>query len=157
MKRLDLNKNVFNKEDFLKTIDTSFTQLVPPTPVEIPVMNVDEFFAEYDRLFYEIPKDGATNSHLYLVETSAEYIGWNNINAEIQALLDEIASLRQEILVLNEEKLDLQLELASTNTQNLEAREIVVNQPLQTLRVENLPTVAVAERSVNTNSSFAQG
>ena len=29
--RIDLNKNVFNKEDFLKTVDTSFKQLVPPT------------------------------------------------------------------------------------------------------------------------------
>ena len=119
MSRIKLNKNVFNKADFLKTVNTSFTQLVPPIPVEIPVMNVDEFFAEYDRLFYEIPKDGATNSHLYLVETSAEYIGWNNINAEIQALLDEIASLRQELLDLNNDKLDLQIKLASVNTQNL--------------------------------------
>jgi len=119
MSRINLNKNVFNKADFLKTVDTSFTQLVPPTPVEIPVMNVDEFFAEYDRLFYEIPKEGATNSHLYLVETSGEYINYEKINAEIQALLDEIASLRQELLDLNNDKLDLQLELATVNTQNL--------------------------------------
>ena len=119
MSRINLNKNVFNKADFLKTVDTSFTQLVPPTPVEIPVMNVDEFFAEYDRLFYEIPKLGATNSHTYLVETSGEYINYEKINAEIQALLDEIASLRQELLDLNNDKLDLQLELATVNTQNL--------------------------------------
>ena len=119
MSRINLNKNVFNKADFLKTVDTSFTQLVPPTPVEIPVMNVDEFFAEYDRLFYEIPKEGATNSHTYLVETSGEYINYEKINAEIQALLDEIASLRQELLDLNNDKLDLQLELATANTQNL--------------------------------------
>jgi len=131
MKRLDLNKNVFNKEDFLKTVDTSFTQLIPPTPVEVPAMNVDEFFAEYDRLFYEIPKEGDTNSHTYLVETSGEYINYDKINAEIQALLDEIASLRQEILGLNEEKLDLQLELANTNTQNLEARQIIVKEPIK--------------------------
>ena len=119
MSRINLNKNVFNKADFLKTVDTSFTQLVPPTPVEVPVMNVDEFFAEYDRLFYEIPKEGATNSHTYLVETSGEYINYEKINAEIQALLDEIASLRQELLDLNNDKLDLQLELATVNTQNL--------------------------------------
>ena len=119
MSKINLNKNVFNKTDFLKTVDTSFTQLVPPTPVEIPVMNVDEFFAEYDRLFYEIPKEGATNSHTYLVETSGEYINYEKINAEIQALLDEIASLRQELLDLNNDKLDLQLELATVNTQNL--------------------------------------
>ena len=119
MSKINLNKNVFNKEDFLKTVNTSFTQLVPPTPIEVPAMNVDEFFAEYDRLFYEIPKEGATNSHTYLVETSGEYVNYEKINAEIQALLDEISSLRQEILTLNEEKLDLQLELAETNTQNL--------------------------------------
>ena len=121
MSRINLNKNVFNKPDFLKTVDTSFTQLVPPTPVEVPVMNVDEFFAEYDRLFYEIPKEGATNSHTYLVETSGEYVNYEKINAEIQALLDEIASLRGELLTLNNEKLDLQIELANVNTQNLNA------------------------------------
>ena len=136
MDRINLNKNVFNKEDFLKTVNTSFTQLKPPTPVEVPAMNVDEFFAEYDRLFYEIPKEGATNSHTYLVETSGEYINYDKINAEIQALLDEIASLRQEILTLNEEKLDLQLELANTNTQNLKARQIIVQDPLATLKGE---------------------
>ena len=136
MDRINLNKNVFNKEDFLKTVNTSFTQLIPPTPVEVPAMNVDEFFAEYDRLFYEIPKEGATNSHTYLVETSGEYINYDKINAEIQALLDEIASLRQEILTLNEEKLDLQLELANTNTQNLKARQIIVQDPLATLKGE---------------------
>ena len=136
MSRINLNKNVFNKEDFLKTVNTSFTQLIPPTPVEVPAMNVDEFFAEYDRLFYEIPKEGATNSHTYLVETSGEYINYDKINAEIQALLDEIASLRQEILTLNEEKLDLQLELANTNTQNLKARQIIVQDPLATLKGE---------------------
>ena len=134
MSKINLNKNVFNKEDFLKTVNTSFTQLVPPTPIEVPAMNVDEFFAEYDRLFYEIPKEGATNSHTYLIETSSEYVNYEKINAEIQALLDEIASLRQEILVLNEEKLDLQLELANTNTQNLEARQIVVQEPIARLK-----------------------
>ena len=119
MSKINLNKNVFNKEDFLKTVDTSFTQLIPPTPVEVPAMNVDEFFAEYERLFYEIPKEGATNSHTYLVETSGEYVNYERINAEIQALLDEIASLRQQLLEVNNEKLDLQLELSSLNTQNL--------------------------------------
>jgi hypothetical protein len=119
MSRINLNKNVFNKEDFLKTVNISFTQLVPPTPVEIPAMNVDEFFGEYNRLFYDIPEYGETNTHEYLVKTSGEYIGWNNINAEIQALLDEIAQLRQELLDVNQEKLDLQLELATKETQNL--------------------------------------
>tara|TARA_R110000803_G_scaffold195_4_gene724 strand:- start:175 stop:588 length:414 start_codon:yes stop_codon:yes gene_type:complete len=119
MSRINLNKNVFNKSDFLKTINTSFTQLVPPTPVEVPVMNVDEFFTEYDRLFYEIPKEGATNSHTYLVETSGEYINYERINAEIQALLDEIASLRQELLDLNNENFNLQLDLSNESPQSL--------------------------------------
>ena len=116
-----LNKQVFGKISYPKVIDTEFRQLVKPEDVAIieDPITVAEFFAEYDRLFYEIPKEGATNSHTYLVETSGEYVNYEKINAEIQALLDEIASLRQEILTLNEEKLDLQLELAETNTQNL--------------------------------------
>ena len=103
MSRINLNKNVFNKPDFLKTVDTSFTQLVPPTPVEVPVMNTDEFFAEYDRLFYEIPQRGSFGSHEELVNRSAGYIGVVGQSEEIQALLDEINDLRTQLITSQQE------------------------------------------------------
>ena len=108
MSRINLNKNVFNKEDFLKTVNISFTQLVPPTPVEIPAMNVDEFFGEYNRLFYDIPETGDINSHEYLINQSSEYINFEENSAEIQALQAEIAQLREELLNTQQQLIECQ-------------------------------------------------
>jgi len=110
--RINLNKNVFKKEDFLKTVDTSFKQLVPPPTDVVPAFTVEDFFIQYENLFYEIPKEGETNSHQYLVQRSGEYIAFDQTNEEIQALLEEIASLRQENLDFQQQIFDLQLEAA---------------------------------------------
>jgi hypothetical protein len=98
---INLNRNVFDKNAFRNTVDTSFTQLVStpdPTFFDINLATVEDFFTLYDRLFYEIPKEGEISSHEYMVKKSGEYINYQQIDDTIQALLDEIASLRQEIL-----------------------------------------------------------
>jgi len=124
--RINLNKNVFNKEDFLKTVDTSFKQLVPPTPEEVPVFTVDDFFIEYEKLFFEIPKEGETNSHQYLAQSSGEYANFDLVNEEIQALLDEIAQLRQDNLDLQQQVFDLQLDSAQPSTPGSSARSNIL-------------------------------
>jgi hypothetical protein len=69
---------------------------------------VDEFFSDYDQLFFDIPKFGETNSHEYLIKTSQEYIGLSNVvNDEIQALINEITELRQENLELQQQLLSV--------------------------------------------------
>ena len=105
--RINLNKNVFNKQDFLNTVNTSFTQLVPPTASFAPTFTVDDFFVQYENLFFQIPKEGDINSHQYLVERSGTYIEFNRVNEEIQALLEEISQLRQENLELNQALADI--------------------------------------------------
>lgn len=105
--RINLNKQVFDKRQYQKVINTSFTQLsVPSTSSAIP--SVDEFFNYYDQLFYQIPKFGQTNSHEYLIQTSQAYIGSTLQNEEIQALIAEITDLRSENLNLNQQIFDLQ-------------------------------------------------
>ena len=111
--RVNLNKNVFKKEDFLKTVDTSFKQLVPPPTEVVPAFTVDDFFVEYENLFFDIPKEGETNSHQYLAQRSGEYIAFDQVNEEIQALLEEIATLRQENLDLQQQLFDLQIQQAT--------------------------------------------
>ena len=59
--RINLNKNVFNKQDFLNTVNTSFTQLVLPTASAVPTFTVDDFFVQYENLFFQIPKEGDIN------------------------------------------------------------------------------------------------
>ena len=70
--RLDLRKEVFNKAQYVKTIDTKFSELgivsVPET-LEASI-TVDQFYTLYNQLFYDIPALGDTNSHQYLVRTS---------------------------------------------------------------------------------------
>jgi len=102
--KITLSKNVYSKTQFEKTVDTSFSQLVPTTP-ETPITNiptVDEFFTYYRELFFTIPKEGETNSHQYLVNTSGEYIGDTGTSAEIEVLLEEINNLRAQVLTQQE-------------------------------------------------------
>jgi hypothetical protein len=123
--RVDLNKNVFNKADFLKTVDASFKQLVPPPIEEAPVFTVDDFFVEYENLFFEIPKEGETNSHQYLVERSGEYINFQLENEAIQELLDEIASLRRENVELQTQIFELQTELYTPSREVKNAKKLL--------------------------------
>jgi len=108
MANYPLNKTVFNKEAYLNTVDTSFAQVsTPPPPLE-DTITVSEFFDLYDAIFYDIPTNGATNSHEYLVKTSGEYINFEQTDEDIQALLDEITALRQENLELVQQITNLQ-------------------------------------------------
>jgi hypothetical protein len=109
MEQVNLNKNVFAKDQYEKVIDTSFTQLVQPAATSLvvpPSISVAEFFTNYQTLFFEIPKYGATNSHEYLIKTSQAYAGDFNNDDTIQALTEEVTSLRQENLTLQQQILN---------------------------------------------------
>lgn len=113
MAEINLNKKVYARNQYEKVINTKFSQLATSpsltTPVTTPTITVDEFFQNYQQIFFQIPKLGATNSHEYLVKTSSEYIGATKINDELQALIDEINLLQQQNLELNQQIIDLQL------------------------------------------------
>ena len=98
--RVDLIKKVYSKTEYPKIIDTKFSQLgVVSVPNQIEAtFTVEEFFEKYNELFYEIPAFGETNSHEYLIKTSAEYINFDQDNEIIEALQKEIAQLRQDLL-----------------------------------------------------------
>jgi len=97
---LKFSKDVFDKRQYEKTIDTSFTQLgVKPIQEQINEQpSIQEFFDMYNQLFYEINELGPTNSHEYLIKTSSEYIAFDENNEVIEALQNEIAQLREELL-----------------------------------------------------------
>ncbi len=96
---IQIQKQVFNKNTYPKVIDTQFKQLVEPsTEEEITTFTLDDFFELYEQLFYQIPKEGEINSHQYILEREAEYLGVNLNQDDIQALLDEITNLRQQVL-----------------------------------------------------------
>ena len=103
-----LTKQVFGKVSYPKIVDTEFRQLVKPEEVEIieEPITVAEFFAEYDRLFFEIPQQGAS-SHDELVKRSSTYIGATGQSEQIQGLLDEINELRAQLLSAQQEIVNL--------------------------------------------------
>ena len=103
MANVDLVKQIYGLNTYTKAIDTRFTELIPPPVVDTETaISVDDFFRYYDQLFFDIPVDGDINSHVYLVERSQQYIGGSVIDAEKQALIEEINSLRQQLLDLNQ-------------------------------------------------------
>ena len=109
-----LDRQVFVKEDFYKTINTDFSQLIETQPqivFDINLASIDDFFELYSKFFFEIPKNGIINSHEYLVKESGDYIGYSQNSEEIQALLNEIDTLRQENLELLNTINDLSEEL----------------------------------------------
>jgi hypothetical protein len=111
METVNLNRQVFNKQKFNDTVDTTFSELgvqqQDPSFFDLNLATVDDFFILYNRLFFEIPKEGAINSHTFLIKESGGYVGAQQVNEEIQALLQEIADLREENLALRVENTKL--------------------------------------------------
>jgi len=101
---LILNREVFNKQAFNNTVDTSFSELdqLPPdlSFFDPNLATVNDFFNVYQNLFFEIPKFGPTNSHEYLVVESTAYTNFIENQEQIDALLEEITDLREENLQL---------------------------------------------------------
>lgn len=96
---VNIDKIVFDKVDYPKVIDTSFSQLINSTPISTSVpLTTDDFFDLYNTLFFEIPIEGETDSHKYLIKRSTEYVGETQNTEEIDLLLDEINQLRLELL-----------------------------------------------------------
>jgi hypothetical protein len=115
--KIDLVKNVYQKVNYPRIIDTKFSELgtVSVTDQIDATPTTNEFFDLYNSLFYEIPSYGDINSHQYLIETSAEYIDFTPNQEEITALRAEITDLRRQLLeaqvataeALSGEKFDL--------------------------------------------------
>jgi hypothetical protein len=104
---LNLSRQVYSTSTYTRVVDTQFRELVAPTePVEEPV-TIDRFFELYDELFFQIPVTGEENSHEYLVKRSSEYIGGEVLTDNEKALIDEINSLRQQLLEANKNIIDI--------------------------------------------------
>ena len=89
MVNVKTQKLIYSNE-ITKVTNTTFDVYTPPVdniPVET-IPTVDEFFNDYDVLFYEIPKTGE-DSHETLINRSSEYIGLN-----LQSLYNQLKELQ---------------------------------------------------------------
>jgi hypothetical protein len=114
---VNLNKQVYDKRQYTKAIDTSFKQLGVQTIQEQidQQPTVDDFFNMYNELFYQIPELGITNSHEYLIKKSSEYIAFDANQDEIIALQNEIAQLRIDLLDAQKQVIELQTGITIPN------------------------------------------
>lgn len=98
--KVELKKEQFSKTSYNKVIDTNFRSLgVVKYEDDIKkTMSVEEFFVQYNQLFYDIPIEGESNSHKYLISKSGDYSDFNNNSEIIEALQKEISNLRVENL-----------------------------------------------------------
>ena len=158
---INLNKEVFNKRAYLKTIDTSFKELGIKTIQEQvdEQPTVQEFFDMYNTLFYNINEFGPTNSHEFLIKTSQEYIGFEEENEIVELLQAEIASLREQLLNSQKQLADFaqQLNIPEVEIPEIEIPEIKEPEPPkvevpQTPQKEDPPTNT--QRVVNDFKKF---
>ena len=116
---IKFSKQVYNKGQYTKVINTSFTQLGVQS-IQETINNqptTDQFFSMYNDLFYDIPELGETNSHEFLIKTSSEYIGFEANQEEIDALQAEIAQLRTDLLDSQKQVIALQTGTTLANPQ----------------------------------------
>lgn len=88
---ISTKKTIYSK-DINKVVNTGFNIAVNANSTETvtTVPTVNEFFENYDILFYEIPLTGS-NSHTTLVERSSEYLG-----LDLNLLLEQLNFLQQQ-------------------------------------------------------------
>ena len=107
---VNLIKEVYSRNTFTRVVDTSFSELYTPVTASIAPsqqITVDEFFDLYNELFFDIPATGEINSHEYLVARSTEYLGGGVLTDNEKAYIEEINSLRQQLLEANANFLSL--------------------------------------------------
>lgn len=97
MSQIKIEKQVYDKNSYGKVIDTEFRQFGKQIETPIP-FTLEDFFKLYNGLFYQIPKEGDIESHMFILKKEADYLGISIENIDVQDLLDEITLLRQEVL-----------------------------------------------------------
>ena len=109
---VEFEKRVYQKQPFNEVVDRQFHEF-GQQPTE-SVKTVDQFFVDYENLFYQIPVEGSINSHEYLIKKSSELYRINTSTEDIQPLLDEITLLRSQSVVDQQTIIDLRTQLATT-------------------------------------------
>lgn len=106
---VEFEKKVYSKQDFQRVVDRSFREF-GQVPTE-SVKTVDQFFRDYEELYYKIPATGSVNSHQFLVDRSSQLYKADQEFIDIQPLIDEINALKQQNVEYQQQIVKLQLQL----------------------------------------------
>ena len=96
---INLQKKVYGKKSFDDKINRSFDEFMSKSKD----ISMEEFFAYYNQMFYEIPKDGS-NSHKAIIDQSTDYIGdfMDSRDTEIVELVNQVVELEQKLAAAEE-------------------------------------------------------
>jgi hypothetical protein len=106
---VSLKREAFNRKQFDDTVNTEFTELGQSNIerdlsfFDPSLATVSDFFTIYQSLFYQIPKEGEINSHIFLINESTNYTQYEAQREEIDALQEEIDALRAQNVQLVED------------------------------------------------------
>ena len=118
-KNIKLKASVFEKNQYKNNIDTTFSQLTSSltTTTTTSSLSIPEFFDKYNTLFFDIPRSGSSNisvlpsgSHALIASSSLNplSLNFNPVNdPTIQDLLQQVNDIREEILSLNLQILEI--------------------------------------------------
>jgi predicted component of type VI protein secretion system len=99
MSKIPIEKIIFDKDAFDRVINRQFTQLPPANNTGIqetasPTFTIDDFLALFNSLYDFIPDDVLRA----MLERIAATLNVQIDDTDIQALLEEITSLRQQLI-----------------------------------------------------------
>jgi hypothetical protein len=103
---VNIKKTIYNNDNFKEIVNTSFTQLIPApssTDTGSGLLSVQDFFQQYETLFFSIPLTGSINSHEYLAERSLNELGisLDSLYNELEGLRQENVSLKNQVITLS--------------------------------------------------------
>jgi hypothetical protein len=107
---VNLQKTIPNKDKIDNLIDREFKFFINSSTVE-QVVTIEPFFQMYEDLYFQIPAEGETNSHEYLIRRSSEIFQLGQDITNLQPLLDEIGDLRVQLLEASNRIFDLENQL----------------------------------------------
>ena len=108
---IGFESRAYNRGEADSVLNRTFSQFGQQE--EISEKTVEQFFVDYEDLFYQIPVEGEINSHEYLIRKSSELYKLDTAAEDIQPLLDEITLLRSQSAVDQQTILDLRMQLAT--------------------------------------------
>ena len=111
--QVKVQKIIYSLQEFNNQVNTSFSQLAKPI-IEKPIAldkTIDEFFNDYNTLFYDIPLSGSDESHLGLATRSLDYLGISleDLQTEISNLREENIDLKNQILISSQINIGTQI------------------------------------------------
>lgn len=109
VRNIEFNSTVYERAKTSLVMDRSFKEFGQKK--DESEKTVEQFFIDYEDLFFQIPIEGNINSHQYLIEKSSQLYKVESTLQDIQPLIDEINTLRSQSVVDQQTILELKLQL----------------------------------------------